>query len=204
MIKLVAVSVSAMVLLASCASQPNVYYTLTAPAQLTEPGTQAASAPGPYTITTVSVPAPVDDTLLVVRQSGDQVMKLAHDRWTAPLGKQISNALAVALTRELGMPPLSRSQAARDAGPVTTLSVDVQRFDLLPGQYAELSVVWQLTPASNMVKPPSVACYTTVRESVEPGVAPLVKAQQANILKLAKAISQGWQTGQPGSDTRCQ
>lgn len=193
-------------LMGGCAGQPSVYYTLTAAPDDTTAGTAVSSAVGLYTITSISVPAPVDDTLLVVRQSDDRLMKLAHDRWTAPLGKQFGNALAVALTRELGMPPLSRTQAAVD-GMVMNISVDVQRFDLVPGQYAELAAVWQLAPGSSSSKSANSkkkVCYTQVREAVDPGVAPLVKAQQANILKLAAAISAAWQSGQPGAGTRCQ
>ncbi|MCD8504453.1 MAG: PqiC family protein [Burkholderiaceae bacterium] len=189
--------------LVGCASQPNVYYTLTAPASNEQTKRSALTSVGLYTIASVSVPSPVDDTLIIVRQSGDQLMKLAHDRWTAPLGKQFNNALAVALTHELGMPPVSKTQASGDKR-VTSLSIDVQRFDLVPGQYAELAVVWQVVPASTSNKAGRLVCYTQVREMVEPGVAPLVKAQQLNIQKLAQAISRGWQTGQSGPGTRCQ
>lgn len=188
--------------LVACAGQPNVYYTLTAPVDSEQPKIADATSAGLYTINSVSVPAPVDDTLIIVRQSDDQLMKLAHDRWTAPLGKQFGNALAVALTHELGMPPVSKSQASADKN-VTSLTVDVQRFDLVPGQFAEIAAVWQVVPAPTTGKSARLVCYTQVRQTVEPGVAPLVKAQQQNIQKLAKAISLGWQTGQPGEATRC-
>lgn len=190
-------------LLTGCASQPNVYYTLTAPAPTEQTKTSEPSASDLYTIASVNVPAPVDDTLLIVRQSDDRLMKLAHDRWTAPLGKQLGNALAVALTRELGMPPLSKTQAAADSR-VTSISVDVQRFDLVPGQYAELAAVWQVSPMVTPSKTPKLICYTVARESVEPGVAPLVKAQQQNIAKLAQAIVSGWQSGRVSAGTKCQ
>lgn len=190
--------------LAGCAGQPSVYYTLT-PSVDSEPATASALAPvGPYSIGSVAVPAPVDDVMIVVRRSDDQLMKLAHDRWTAPLSKQVSNALAVAMTRELGMPPLSKSQASTIGSGVTTISVDVQRFDLVPGEYAELSAAWQISPDRSDVKRTGLVCYTELRESVEPGVAPLVKAQQANIGRLAQAISAGLRSGNLGSATRCQ
>lgn len=189
--------------LVGCASQPSVYYTLTAPAASQQLKANAAVPIGLYSIASVSVPAPVDDTLIIVRQSDDRLMKLAHDRWTAPLGKQFGNALAVALTDELGMPPISTTQASVDAK-VTNISVDVQRFDLLPGQYAELAAVWQVSVGLINTGSPNLICYTVVRQSVEPGVAPLVQAQQMNIQKLAKAISLRLQTGQPDAGTQCQ
>lgn len=195
--------------LGGCASQPNVYYTLTAAVQpekatVNQTAQSTVQPVALYTVASVSVPAPVDDTLLVVRRSDDQLMKLAHDRWTAPLSKQFSNALAVALTNELGMPPLSRNQVSGDR-PVATVSVAVQRFDLVPGKYVELAAVWQLTPPNQKGDTPvRLICYTQERLAVEPGVAPLVKAQQQNIIKLAAAIARGLKGEQPDSGTRCQ
>jgi uncharacterized lipoprotein YmbA len=189
-------------LLAACASQPNMYYTLTSTA-LPSP-VASKQPPGLYTLASVSVPAQVDDTLLVVRRSDDQLMKLAHDRWTAPLGKQVGNALAVALTNELGTPPLGRSQAAVESANVTTIYVDVQRFDLVPGQYAVLAATWQLKPPSSAGTARNLICYTELREPVDVGVAPLVKGQQVNITRLAQAIGQAWQTGHLSAQTRCQ
>jgi len=205
--------------LAGCGGTPNVYYTLTANSEQAAAGkAPAAQAPGLYTLGTVNVPPPVDDTMLVVRQSDDQLMKLAHDRWTAPLSKQVSNALAVALTQQLGMPPLSSAQASGKQAPVTKFSVDIQRFDLVPGQFAALTAVWQIRPgASTAASTPastsssasnksttSLTCYTELSQSVEPGVAPLVKAQQRNIEQLALAMSSVWQTGSWPASTRCQ
>lgn len=200
--------------LAGCGGTPNVYYTLTANSEQAAAGkAPAAQAPGLYTLGTVNVPPPVDDTMLVVRQSDDQLMKLAHDRWTAPLGKQVSNALAVALTQQLGMPPLSSAQASGKQAPVTKFSVDIQRFDLVPGQFAALTAVWQIRPGASTstsrsttsnISTTSLTCYTELRQSVEPGVAPLVKAQQRNIEQLAQAMSSVWQTGSWPASTRCQ
>ncbi len=205
MIKRIVLFMAVAAALVGCAGKPSVYYTLT-PSVDREPATAAALAPvGPYSIGSVAVPAPVDDVLIVVRRSDDQLMKLAHDRWTAPLSKQVSNALAAALTRELGMPPFSRLQAGTISSGISTISVDVQRFDLVPGKYAELSAAWQVVSDRSGAKKSRLFCYTELREPVEPGVAPLVKAQQANIERLAQAISAGLRTGKSGSAaTRCQ
>lgn len=197
-------SIALAAVLSGCASEPSVYYTLTPPVGAQSQDLSHAPGVGLYALGAVSVPAPVDDVLIVVRQSDDRLMKLAHDRWTAPLGKQVGNALAVALTNELGMPPLARTQAGTDGKDVASVSVDIQRFDLVPGQYAELSALWQITPAKTSSRASRIVCYTKVRESVEPGVAPLVKAQQANIERLAKAVAAGLRAEKSGPQTRCQ
>ena len=192
---------TAMLVLGGCANTPNVYYTLTmqdSAIDTTTPspdrsGSLDFSGLGPYTLTSIVVPAPVNDSMLVVRRSDDVLMKLAHDRWTAPLEQQFGNALSVALTRELGMPALSRAQAAVSEIPVTRMAIDVQQFDMVPGQYAALAVLWQITPAVT-ARAATRTCYADFRQSVTPGVAPLVRAQQHNINQLAKAMAQTWRT----------
>jgi len=194
-------------LLVGCASEPNVYYTLTANEQAQASNGQRvidAGATALYTLSPVAIPAPVDDVMLVVRRSDDQLMKLAHDRWTAPLGKQVDNALAVALTQVLGMPPLSRLQVAGKDSDVTRFSVDIQRFDLVPGQYAALAAVWQLRRGASNQSPATLTCYTEMRQPVDPGVAPLVRAQQQNIAQLAQVMATVWQRGDLPASTRCQ
>lgn len=190
--------------LVGCASEPNVYYTLTVPPSKVVAPVASAAPVGPYTIEPVSVPAQVDDNLLVVRRGNDELMKLAHDRWSAPLGKQIGNALSVQLTHLLGAAALSRAQTASQAGQVTSVTVDVQRFDMVPAQFALLAATWQVTPPASAKTPRRLTCYTEVSQTVVPGVAPLVQAQQVNIELLAQAISQAWHTGQVGDGTRCQ
>lgn len=191
-------------ILAGCASEPNVYYTLTVPVKHASVPAAPNPAPGPYTLAPVTVPAQVDDNLLVVRRNHDELMKLAHDRWSAPLGKQIGNALSVQLTQLLGAAPLSRAQTADQSARVTTVTVDVQRFDMVPAQFALLAATWQVNPPASSKVPQRLTCYTEVSQSVAPGVAPLVQAQQQNIELLAQAISQAWHTGQVGAQTRCQ
>lgn len=194
-------------LLTGCTSQPNVYYTLTANESVSlasQHDIAPSTLPGLYTLSSVTVPPPVDDSMLVVRRSDDQLMKLAHDRWSAPLGRQVGNALSVALTQILGMPPLARAQAAGKDEKVTKMSVDIQRFDMVPGQFAALSVAWQITPAGSSRIDQRLTCYTHLSQPVEPGVAPLVKAQQQNIVLLAQAMARAWQTGQQPASTRCQ
>ena len=109
-----------------------------------------------------------------------------------------------ALTQLLGAAPLSRAQTADQSARVTTVTVDVQRFDMVPAQFALLAATWQVNPPASSKVPQRLTCYTEVSQSVAPGVAPLVQAQQQNIELLAQAISQAWHTGQVGAQTRCQ
>jgi uncharacterized protein len=190
--------------LAGCAAdKPNVYYTLTLPQGDPSPSV-AGKLPGLYRIASLTVPPQVDDMPIVVRQSDDQLMKLTHDRWTAPLAQQIQNALSIALTQQLGAPPIAGGQTVANQSALTTLYVEVQRFDLVPGRFASMDVIWQWQPPTRPKKGSVPVCFTRLKADVQPGVAPLVQGQQENIAKLAEIMAGAWQTGQVPPQTRCQ
>lgn len=187
--------------MSGCASTPMAYYTLSAPvdqiAQASSPGRPSALL---YTLAPVSIPAQVDDTPIIVRQSSDRLMVLSYDRWTAPLADQIRDALSQALTAQLGMPPVQNLEATGAPLPSTRVTVDVQRFDLVPAQYALLNAAWRIEPAKPAA---SMICYTSLRESAAPGVVALVAAQQANLQRLAQQLSAALSTGKPPAGSQC-
>lgn len=207
--------------LAGCSSPTTMYYTLSG-ASADAVGSPAdrsnvESWQHPYRLGSVRVPAQVDDTPLVVRQSSDQLMRLTYDRWTAPLADQFKGSLSLALTQALGMPPLQNLSAPTDRSSsrqsTYQVSVDVQRFDLWPGQSAMLDAVWQVeVPAkekqtgsggvNNAQRNRStlITCYSELRSPAEPGVAPLVTAQQRNVSELAGQIAQVLRTGKPSGN----
>lgn len=204
-------------LLAGCSTPQTLYYTLSAPpasssdtanVQITgQTGTSTTPvAYVAYRINSMTVPAQVDDSPLVVRQSPDQLMVLTYDRWTAPLSDQLRDALSQALTREMGVPPLQNLASTVPGSasrPVAQVGVDVQRFDLLPGNAALLDVAWQVEmPAQGRQPARGLTCYAELRTPATPGVAPLVAAQQNNVLKLASQIGQALRS-EPVSGSRC-
>jgi uncharacterized protein len=202
-----------LVALVGCAGTPNVYYTLSpAPtAALATKATDASTASKPtqtrtsvpYVLANVTVPAQVDDTPLIVRLADDRLMILTHDRWTASLGSLIQNALAQNLTLQLGMPPLQSPDMVQGIAKAMRVSIDVQRFDMVPGQYADLDAVWEVRSlVSDRQKP--IICYSRLRQTVDVGVAPLVAAQQANITRLSTQIAEVLSTGKPPASVTCQ
>jgi uncharacterized lipoprotein YmbA len=182
--------------LAGCASTPNVYYTLS-PVSSPAPPLAAATKLkiGPYSLAAVSVPPQVDEAPLIVRMADNRLMLLTHDRWTAPLGELIHSALSQNLAQELGMPPVSNLGMTDGLVNVTRVRVDVQRFDMVPGQFVDLDSVWEVRSSEARARP--VICFTRLRQSVDVGVAPLVTAQQANIARLATEIAAVLSTGKP-------
>ena len=218
------------VFLAGCSSPTTMYYTLSAPplnsSSLGQPADATASSQiptaavwnRPYRVSALTIPAQVDDTPLVVRQSSDQLMVLTYDRWTGPLRDQFQDALSQALTQNLGMPPVQNLGLEASNG-VDQIHVDVQRFDLLPGQAALLEVVWQISPGARaqastvqkgvkpntqpQARPRAMTCYSVLRTSSGVGVAALVLAQQHNVQELAAQIAQTLRSGQAPAAARC-
>ena len=172
-------------LLAGCASTPPHYYTLSSP----QAAHMRADTPGvaPYALNAVTVPAQVDRNAIVVQQKAGHLLLLSDDLWSAPLGAQLQTALSQGLEARLGRPPVQNlALGARDSK-VTQIFVDVQRFDMVPGQYVALSAAWRV---QFPVGKPTFTCFTRLTQPVEIGVTALVVGQQRNVQEFSQQIAQ--------------
>lgn len=178
--------------LVGCAGPPAHYYTLSRIDSQTTQVSKSAAAPsyagvGLYTLSEISVPAQVDNLSIVVRQGDGRLMVLSEDRWTGSLSSQLSTALSQALTQRLGMPPLQKLVSEAAMSSVTKVQMDVQRFDLMPGQSVLLDVVWSVRfPGSKSF----LTCYTRLQQPVGIGVLALVQGQQENVQALAAQLAE--------------
>lgn len=177
--------------LVGCSGPPAQHYTLSRIDAQAAPVTKS-TAPnstggvGLYTLSEISVPAQVDNLSLVVRQGDGRLMVLGEDRWTGSLSSQLSTALSQSLTQRLGMPPLQKLVAEAAQSSVTKVQLDVQRFDLIPGQSVSLDAVWSVRfPSSKSF----LTCYTRLQQPVGIGVLALVQGQQDNVQALAAQLA---------------
>lgn len=220
--------IASLLVLAGCASPQVVNYTLTpATEQLANANASSTSNVKasnssrivPYKLERVSVPAQSDDLSLVVRDGNDRLIVLTYDRWTVSLSDEVTEALALALTEEIGMPPTQAWSSVANQRPHNEIQVDVRRFEMLPGQSANLSVSWHIKfshtvtgkskTSSNMAtEAPLVTseltCYARFSHVASPGVLPLVQAQQKNIRQVSQKIAQTLKTGQSVEGVVCQ
>lgn len=177
--------------LVGCAGPPAQYYTLSRIDSQTGQVSKSTAAPssggvGLYSLSEISVPAQVDNLSIVVRQGDGRLMVLSEDRWTGSLSSQLSTALSQALTQRLGMPPLQKLVAEAAMSSVTKVQMDVQRFDLIPGQSVSLDAVWSVRfPGSKSF----LTCYTRLQQPVGVGVLALVQGQQDNVQALAAQLA---------------
>jgi len=140
-----------------------------------------------YSLSDISVPAEVDNLSLVVRQGNGRLMLLADDRWTGSLSSQLSTAISQSLTQLVGMPPIQKLPAEAASASVTKVQLDVQRFDLVPGQYVALDAVWSIQASGSKSY---LTCYTRLKQPVGVGVLALVQGQQNNVQALSVQVAQ--------------
>lgn len=179
-------SLVALVLLAACSGPAPVNYTLSAPV-LSTAAPLPAVRNGPYALGDVTVPPDVDHAEIAVQQPDGRIMLLANDLWSAPLSGQIRSALALQLTARLGMPPVQNLTPGMRDPEASVVQVDIQRFDLVPGQQVVLEALWRVRFAGSRK---IMTCFARLQESVSVGVSALVLGQQKNIERLSGLIAE--------------
>ncbi|HTQ25048.1 MAG TPA: PqiC family protein [Candidatus Binataceae bacterium] len=116
---------------------PSRFYTLDS----TAAPAGAASGADAVMVGPVSVPAAVDRPQFVVQVAPNRVDVDEFNRWASPLGDAIARAVAGDLVKLLGTPNVAVAPLANFA-PAYRVTIDVQRFDSVPGQAALVEAVW--------------------------------------------------------------
>ncbi len=134
--QLISIALAAVVAV-GCSTAPSKFYSLssTSAADGTPP-TAVAVMVGPVTI-----PASVDQPEFVVQVAANRVQVDEFNRWVAPLGDAIARAVAGDLVVLLGSPEVASNQLANFV-PDYRVTIDVQRFESVPGNAATLEAVW--------------------------------------------------------------
>jgi uncharacterized lipoprotein YmbA len=108
--------------------------------------------------------------------------------------------LSQSLTQRLGMPPLQKLPAEAAMASVTKVQLDVQRFDLIPGQSVSLDAVWSVRfPSSQSF----LTCYTRLQQPVGIGVLALVQGQQDNVQALAAQLAEALSSRKAPAGSTC-
>lgn len=122
---------------AGCASAPARFYTLTSTARpATAARTDYAILVGP-----VTVPASVDRPEMVVQVAENRVALEEFNRWAGPLNESIARTIAGDLSALLGTPRVA-SGSIGNFDPAYRVTLDVQRFDSMPGTSVVVEAVW--------------------------------------------------------------
>ncbi|MET0330957.1 MAG: PqiC family protein [Dyella sp.] len=184
-------------MLAACASAPMHYHTLVAPAAT--PSNVSVGASLPFELLPVHIPVQVDQPQLVVRQGEQGVALLDGERWVAPLADEVHSALSSDLVQAL--PGQNVNGLPMGSKPVLRITLNLRRFDSLPGDYALIDAAWSLR-LSQPVDGATLACTSQIRESVGAGYDALVQGHQQALQRLAEQIGRAarpFAAGQPVS-----
>ncbi|MBA5689926.1 PqiC family protein [Rugamonas apoptosis] len=171
--------------LAACSSTPLHYHTLLAPA-----GQGAAAAqPAPFLIEVlpVGIPVQLDQPQLVVRQGDSSIALLEGERWAGPLDDEVRAALSANLTQRLATQDIAGLARPGDK-PVMRIKLQVRRFDIWPGQRAQLDADWSLGLADEAGHA-RLTCRGRFDMATPGGYPAQVQGQQRLIAALADRIA---------------
>ena len=178
-----------LLVLVACGSAPTTHFHSLMPA----PGTGAARAAAKgWELLPVSVPVQVDQPQWVIRQPDDTLAVLENERWAAPLGDEIRAALAERLRERL--PALRHAAGWR-------ITIDVQRFDSLPGQRAHLEAEWSLRAAD--ATGAALRCRSVSDEPATAGYAALAAAHRVALQRLGDTLADALNALDQGRPAAC-
>lgn len=168
--------------LAACASSPQSrFYTLSGAPAPASPSSTLSIAVGPVTI-----PAVVDRPEIVVTVGDNEVWLDEFNRWASPLAEAIAVATAENLSAALATArATSLVQSATEAD--YRVSVEVQRFESVPGSHALLDAVFTVRRTADGR---AATGRTTVRESTaDKSYEALAAAHSRAVARLARDIA---------------
>jgi uncharacterized protein len=90
------------------------------------------------------LPAAVDRPQLVWSVSPNQVAVDEFNRWAAPLKDDIARVIAENLAVLLGSPYVSVFPQSVSVSPAYRVTIDVARFESVPGEEARLNAIWSV------------------------------------------------------------
>jgi uncharacterized lipoprotein YmbA len=122
---------------AGCASAPSKFYTLNSTAK----GDGASGANYGVIVGPVSIPAEVDRPQFTVQVAPNRVVIDEFNRWAEPLDGNISRVVAGDLAVLLGTPRVVAVPLA-NFDPAYRVTIDVQRFESVPGKSVQIEAVW--------------------------------------------------------------
>lgn len=187
--------------LAACGSSPPVhYYTLQTPERSGTPGAAPGSAAFLIEVQPVTLSTQADQPQLMVRTGDGSISALYSERWSSPLGDELRNALSDALKRDLGALDVQMVKPGAGA-PIWRVQTDVQRFEMVSGNMAQLDATWRVRPVNT--KGAGLLCRSVVTESVQDdAVGSLIAAQQRAVVSLAGVMASAIRGQSPaGSST---
>ena len=175
--------------LTGCGSSPAArFYVLSVAPPVAAEGTEKAPADYSVTVGPVSLPDAVDRPQLVVRVGANQVALLEEHRWAEPLQGEIARVIAGNLSQLLGARRVFAYSPQTTGDEEYRVLVDIQRFDSVVDQSAQIDAVWAVRAAAGRVLRTG---RTVARESTgENGYDALVAAHSRALATVSAKIAE--------------
>ncbi|MBN8451410.1 MAG: membrane integrity-associated transporter subunit PqiC [Candidatus Accumulibacter sp.] len=173
--------------LSGCASPPSQFYTLAATAR-----PEAGASPASYVVAvdSVGLPGTVDRPQFVVQKGPNRVAFDEFNRWAAPLATNIARTVAENLVVLLGTPQVVSGPLAPSFKPAYRVTVDIQRFESVPGEAATFDALWQVRRVGADADAGATIGRTTLREPVQgEGFDALAAAHSRAIAGMSRDIA---------------
>ena len=135
----------------------------------------------------VTVPSSVDRPEFVVQVTPNRVAIVEFNRWAGPLDESIARVVAGDLATQLGTPRVAAAPAANfDAA--FRVTINVQRFDSMPGHEVVIDAVWSVRKAKGGE---TRSGRTVAREAVtDPSFDALAAAHSRALAQVSGDIAQ--------------
>ena len=123
------------------------------------------------TVGPVSVPEAVDRPQLVLSVAPNQVAVDEFNRWASPLKSDIARVVAENLSIILGSPYVSIFPQSVSLSPSYRITIDVMRFESVPGETAKLTAIWSVrSTADGQSQGGRTALAETVKDKTYPAL----------------------------------
>lgn len=187
----IALAASAALLLGACAHTPDShFFTLSggaSDAMGTTGAPGATGAPLLIEVLPVNIPGQVSRPQIVASTGTGDVKLEEYNRWASPLADEIGGALSQSLTQSLGA--IDSYRTPHPAGStVYRITVNVQRFESVPGERATIDAVWSVVRSSDAL---TLTCRSTASETVAAGYDNLTAGHRKALARVAADIAQG-------------
>jgi hypothetical protein len=200
--RLALISAAVLFALVACSSTtPSVHLHSLMPATLSarDEGASATRVPIAVVLAPIGLPAQVDQPQWLVRLPDGSLAALEQERWAAPLRDEFRQALLEELIVHSSV--VEARQPLPGSTPPTRISVDVRRFDSIPGREARIEGSWSLTAGSPGSQPRH--CEWLIRETAEAGMPALAAAHRRAVVRLADGIGDSLEALQRGGGLAC-
>ncbi|MFZ4537578.1 PqiC family protein [Propionivibrio sp.] len=186
--------IACVALVAGCGSTPKERFYVLGTADTGK--APVATASYSVVVGPISVPETVDRPQFVLRTGSNQVMVSELNRWAEPLKKAIPRVIAAHLALQLGTYQVYTYPQTISPDPDFRVLVDVQRFELAPGQQEViLEALWSIQRGAKGDLKPG---HSLIRETSTSGdYGALVSAQERALTQMSQAIAESVRTMDP-------